>query len=119
MGSTSPGRPTSTSCSPLRGWPRPHYVFPLRASYVRMEVLDDGTAHGIIQGYWSLEAIVELFAGTPVHLEGLDSTLAEFMAVLNAHADGDPDEEGVCRDISSAFHFTAQPAFLMNQEVTP
>ena len=96
-----------------------HYVFSLRAASVRLEVLEDGTAHGLIQGYWPLDAIVEIFAGSPVHLSGLGYTLPEFMGVLNANADGNPDEEGVCRDISSAFYFSAEPAFLIDQEVTP
>ena len=35
------------------------------------------------------------------------------------HADAGPDADGVCQELSSAFRFTAEPAFLLPGEVTP
>jgi hypothetical protein len=91
----------------------------LRDAYTRISVDEDGTAHGIIQGFWHSEGIVEILASTGAHLLALGYTLEEFQGVLDAIADEGPDEGGICREISAAFDFTAEPAFLLSEEVTP
>jgi hypothetical protein len=91
----------------------------LRDAYLRVTFDDDGRAQGVLQGYWSREGIVEILASTTAHLAALGYTLEEFEAVLDQHADAGPDGDGVCQELSSAFRFTAEPAFLLPAEGTP
>jgi hypothetical protein len=91
----------------------------LTDAYVRVLLAEDGGAHGVIQGYWSTESIVEILASTSAHLLALGYTREEFEAVLAEHADGARDESGTCHALSAAFRFTALPAFLLSEEATP
>ena len=88
----------------------------LTDAHVRVVVAEDGSAHGVIQGYWSTESIVEILASTSAHLLALGYTREEFEAVLAEHADGARDESGMCHSLSAAFRFTALPAFLLSEE---
>ena len=87
----------------------------LSDAYVRVEVADDGRAHGVIQGYWSIESIIEILASTSAHLLALGYTREEFEAVLADYADGDLDDMGACHSLSAAFRFTAVPAYLLQE----
>ena len=91
----------------------------LRDAYVRVTLAEDGTASGVIQGFWSSEGIVEILASTQAHLLALGYSLEEFQAQLDAIADRSPSDEGVCSEVSAAFRFTAEPAFLLTDEVGP
>ncbi len=91
----------------------------LRDAYVRMSVAEDGTMAGVLQGYWSSESLVEVLASTDAHLGALGYSLEEFQAVLDAHADRSPGEDGVCTALSAAFAFTGVPAFVLAEEATP
>ena len=91
----------------------------LKDAYIRLAFADDGTAHGVLQGYWASEGIVEILASTGAHLLALGYTLEEFQGVLDAHADVDPNEEGVCQALSAAFRFKAEPAYLLGDEEGP
>ena len=91
----------------------------LTDAYVRVVVDEDGTAHGVIQGYWSIESIIEILASTSAHLLALGYTREEFEGVLAQHADGARDDDGSCHALSAAFRFTAVPAFLLVEEGGP
>ena len=86
----------------------------LTDAYVRVVVDDAGRAHGVIQGYWSIESIIEILASTSAHLLALGYSREEFEGVLAQHADGGRDEAGVCHTLSAAFRFTAVPAYLLD-----
>ena len=91
----------------------------LRDAYVRVTIDEEGRAHGVVQGYWAREGIIEILASTTAHLAALGYTLEEFEAALDEHADAGMGEDGVCGELSAAFRFTAEPAFLLLDEATP
>ena len=85
----------------------------LKDAWIRMTVDDSGAVHGVIQGYWHRDSVVEILASTPAHLAALGYSLEEFEAVLDAYADRSPNAAGVCQELSAAFRFTAVPAYLL------
>ena len=90
----------------------------IRDAYLVLETQPDGTASGVLQGYWDMDGIIEILASTPAHLAALGYTLEDFQTTLDAYADGQVDEEGRCHALSAAFRVEAVPAFLAT-ETTP
>ena len=91
----------------------------IRDAYLRLTMGPDGTATGVLQGYWDSAGIIDVLASTEAHLMALGYSLEEFAAALDANADRDPDADGVCQALSAAFRFDAVPAFLVADEEAP
>ncbi len=87
----------------------------LHDAYVRLEILEDGTARGQFFGYTSVEEMYEIF-GVQAGRSGADAlgyTCSGLYSALNRQADGDFDPEtGTCSSLSVAYRFEAVPAFI-------
>lgn len=87
----------------------------LNDAYVRLEILEDGTARGQLFGYTSVEEMYEIF-GVQAGRAGADAlgyTCSGLWQALNEHADGDYDPaSGTCSSVSVAYRFEAVPAFV-------
>lgn len=87
-----------------------------RDAYVRLVLNDDGTASGGIYGYAPIEDVYEIFgrqAGTIGGKEALGYTCSGLYAALVREADGHFDPgSGSCTSLSTAYRFTAIPAFV-------
>jgi len=84
-------------------------------AWVRLEILEDGTARGQLFGYTSIDEMYEIF-GRQAGRAGADAlgyTCSGLYAALHEHADGDFDPAtGTCSSLSVAYRFEAVPAFV-------
>jgi dienelactone hydrolase len=84
-------------------------------AHVRMEILPDGTAQGVLLGFQPAAELYDIF-GTKAGADGaaaLGYTCSGLYAALMSQADGDFDEpSGHCTSLSGGYHFDAVPAFI-------
>ena len=94
------------------------YVF--RDARLRVELLPDGTARGVLGAYWDVANFYEIngghFLARPAsHFLGFNC--AALYAAAYRMADGHPDPEtGACTSLSSAHEVEALPAFIIHPE---
>jgi hypothetical protein len=93
----------------------------LRDAQIRMELLPDGGARGLVAGYWDLESLYRHRAGHR-RARGAAATLGYMCSglyhALPRLADGHPDPEtGRCTSLSTVHGFDAVPAFVIHREL--
>lgn len=87
----------------------------LNDAYVRLEILDDGTARGQLFGYTSVDEMYEIFGrqAGQAGAEALGYTCSGLWRALNDQADGNFDPTtGSCSSLSVAYRFEAVPVFV-------
>ena len=90
--------------------------FYLRAARLRLELQPDGTARGIIGGYYDVETFYDGFVRQAQVVTSvlLGYSCPAVYAALNRMADGYPDSNGKCTAISTALRLDAAPAFVIH-----
>jgi len=91
--------------------------FYIRAARLRLELRPDGTATGMIGGYYDIETLYDGFIRQPQVVTSvlLSYSCPAVYSALNQFADGFPDPKtGKCSAISTAFRLDAIPAFVIH-----
>jgi hypothetical protein len=91
--------------------------FYIRGARLKLELQPDGTAKGIIGGYYDVETLYDGFIRQPQVVTSvlLAYSCPAVYATLNQFADGYPDAKtGKCSAISTAFRLEAIPAFVIH-----
>ncbi len=91
--------------------------FYIRGARLRLELQPDGSAKGIIGGYYDVETLYDGFIRQPQVVTSvlLAYSCPAVYAALNQFADGYPDPKtGKCSAISTAFRLEAIPAFVVH-----
>ena len=102
------------------------FEYYFRDLQVRAEVLADGSLQGMIGAYWDIENMFKLrndhrtrnrHTGRGAS-DALGYMCAGMYNALPRVADGHPDPEtGQCTSVSTAYHFTAAPAFVIDADM--
>jgi hypothetical protein len=91
--------------------------FYIRAGRLRLELRPDGTATGMLGGYYDVETLYDGFIRQPQVVTSvlLSYSCPAVYSALNQFADGFPDPKtGKCSAISTAFRLDAIPAFVIH-----
>ena len=84
------------------------FVLHIQDARFRANVAEDGSMEGLLGGGIIIQ---ELLDGVKQGA-GVEQNLPMIKLAMNASADLAPDEDGVCRQLSSALSFKSKPAFL-------
>ncbi len=82
-------------------------VLTIRNAYIRVEKVEDGLVRGIISGGVVVEEIVEQISEIGASSEVLDVAAT----VMKNSADLNPNDAGVCQDLSATFEIEASSVF--------
>jgi hypothetical protein len=91
--------------------------FYLRAGRLRLELQPDGSAKGMLGGYYDVETLYDGFIRQPQVVTSvlLSYSCPAVYSALNQYADGYPDPKtGKCTAISTALRIEAIPAFVIH-----
>jgi hypothetical protein len=91
----------------------------IRGARLRLELQPDGTAKGLLGGYYDVETLYDGFVRQPQVVTSvlLSYSCPAVYAALNQFADGYPDPKtGKCSAVSTAFRVEAIPAFVIHPE---
>jgi hypothetical protein len=93
------------------------YLF--RDARLRLEILADGSLHGLIGGYWNVEQFYDAYArqATRSGAFSVGFRCPGIYGALRRRADAYPDpESGACTAISTTFRMVGIPAFVIEPE---
>jgi hypothetical protein len=91
--------------------------FYIKGARLRLELQPDGTAKGMVGGYYDVETLYDGFIRQPQVVTSvlLSYSCPAVYAALNQFADGYPDPKtGKCTAVSTAFRLEAIPAFIIH-----
>ena len=91
--------------------------FYLKAARLHLELKPDGSAKGMLGGYYDVETLYDGFIRQPQVVTSvlLSYSCPAVYSALNQYADGFPDPKtGKCGAISTAFRIDAIPAFVIH-----
>lgn len=95
----------------------------IRDAAIRMELRPDGTASGVLAGYWDLEnyySVMARHSQAEVGARFIGYTCPGLYAALHRMADGHRDSEtGSCTSLSTVWELEALPAFVIQSGAAP